>query len=485
MADLNPEDIDKVINEAAGMGGEEVTNNEKCELEISEDGMTAYITFTRPAEGGEYLSVEEIRAQIAAAGITYGLDDDLIELLALPTKTYDYSIEIAHGKPVQWPVDGYVEYTYDPNREVNVPEAKEDGSVDLFNLNLIQNVKKDEVLAVCHEMVPGEDGVDVYGNVVECGEGKVVALPQGKGIIISDDGLTATSEMDGQLIYDNGTMVVQNIYEVPADVNASTGNITFNGSVHIKGSVKSGFKVIAEGNVEVEGVVEAAEVESGGDVIITGGIQGNKVGHVKATGNIVSKFLENAQCEAGGDVVADAIMHSDVRCSGMVKAEGKKGLIVGGVVDAYKGIRAKTIGSHMATPTELNVGTSLEIGNKYKEIQDAISVKKKDLLQSEQIINILAAKRRELGGLPREKEDMLLKALKTREYLISTIPLMEQKVQELRDVIDHVSKYSIEATDKVYTGVKINIANEKKLISEELTHCKLTKRDGEIRVDIL
>lgn len=478
MSDID--EIDQAIQEAAGTNG-----NERVDVYVSEDKLTASVQFTKPSEGGEYLTVEEIKAAIGAEGITFGIDNELIEMLALPTKTYDFEIEIAHGKAPVEPVDAYIEYTYSPEAEVKTPQAKEDGSVDLFDLNLITNVKKDEVLATLHEMVEGEAGTDVFGNEIPVAAAKPALLGCGKGAFVSEDGLQVISEMDGQLIYDNGKITVQNIYEVQGDVDASTGNITFNGSVSVKGSVKAGFKIIAEGNIEVEGVVEAAELESGGDVMVTGGVQGNKEGRIIAKGNVVSKFLENAYVESGGDVVADAIMHSEVKCQGMVKAEGKKGLIVGGTIDAYKGIRAKIIGSHMATQTELNVGTSLDMADKYKAATESLASKKKDLLQAEQIINILANKRRELGGLPRDKEDMLLKALKTREYLLTVIPTLESKISEFRDVIDHINKYSIEATDTIFTGVRVNIANEKRLISEELTHCRLTKRDGEIKTDIL
>lgn len=485
MEGISTSEIDELIKKVGDEGTIEPDTPETATVEVSDDRLLATITFTKPGENGEYLTDVLIRDIIKEAGVTYGIDEEMLELLVLPTKTYNVPIEIAHGKPEVLSKDAYIEYTYPPTKEVNVPQANEDGSVDLFNLNLIQNVKKGEIVATLHEMELGEDGMDVFGNPIEVREGRVISLIPGKGTEVSEDGLTLLADMDGQLIYDNGKIIIQNIYEVQGDIDASTGNIEFVGSVIIHGSVKAGFKVVAEGNVEVGGVVEAAEVVAGGDVIITGGVQGNKEGVIKAQGNVISKFVENAFVTAEGDVVADAIMHSEVRCSGMVKAEGKRGLIAGGKIDAYKGIRAKTIGSRMATSTELNVGTSLEAGEKYKQISESIAAQKKDLLQAEQIINILAIKREELGGLPKEKEDMLFKALKTREYLINSVPILEAKLVELRDVIDHVNRYSIEATDTIFTGVKVTIANEKKIISEELTHCKLSKRDGEIRVDIL
>ena len=46
------------------------------------------------------------------------------------------------------------------------------------------------------------------------------------------------------------------VYVVPGDVDFSTGNIDFIGSVKVMGSVRNGFSVKAEGNVEIMGRLE-------------------------------------------------------------------------------------------------------------------------------------------------------------------------------------------------------------------------------------
>ena len=130
------------------------------------------------------LTVEEIKAIIGAEGITYGIDNELIEMLALPTKTYEYAIEIAHGKDPVQPVDAYIEYTYDPDAGVKTPTAKEDGSVDLFELNLITNVKKDEVLIEIYADLLQVDYNDVLQSLNNNPVKNIIKAPKIQGIII-------------------------------------------------------------------------------------------------------------------------------------------------------------------------------------------------------------------------------------------------------------------------------------------------------------
>ena len=65
-------------------------------------------------------------------------------------------------------------------------------------------------------------------------------------------------------------------FEVDGDVDVSIGNISFVGSIIVRGTIRSGFKVEAEGDIEVWGNVEAATVQSQGNVIIRGNIWARK-----------------------------------------------------------------------------------------------------------------------------------------------------------------------------------------------------------------
>jgi len=102
-------------------------------------------------------------------------------------------------------------------------------------------------------------------------DGKPAVLPKGKNVEISEDGQSLIAGIDGQVNYIDGKVSVFANYEVPADVDNSTGNISFVGNVIIRGNVLSGFTVEAGGSVEVMGVVEAAVIKADGDIILRRG----------------------------------------------------------------------------------------------------------------------------------------------------------------------------------------------------------------------
>ena len=74
----------------------------------------------------------------------------------------------------------------------------------------------------------------------------------------------------------------------------STGDINFLGDVCIHGDICSGFTVRAIGNITVGGVVEACTVEAGGDLVVSGGVQGDNQAVIRAQRNIFAKFIENS-----------------------------------------------------------------------------------------------------------------------------------------------------------------------------------------------
>lgn len=126
------------------------------------------------------------------------------------------------------------------------------------------------------------------------------------------------------------------VYEVNGDVDYNIGNIDFVGTVVIRGNILTGFRVKASGDIRVTGGIEGAEVESDGSIEITGGVIGSNKGYVKAGRNIRCSFVQEGNVIAYEDItVTQSIMHSNVRAGKSVRCLGAKGLIVGGIVQAY------------------------------------------------------------------------------------------------------------------------------------------------------
>ena len=63
---------------------------------------------------------------------------------------------------------------------------------------------------------------------------------------VSEDKLKLISKVDGHVTLENDKVFVSNVLEL-VDVDASTGDINYSGSVMIKGNVLAGFSVKAAG----------------------------------------------------------------------------------------------------------------------------------------------------------------------------------------------------------------------------------------------
>lgn len=73
--------------------------------------------------------------------------------------------------------------------------------------------------------------------------------------------------MNGHVALVQDKVFVSDVLEVE-NVDTSTGDIEYEGSVLVNGNVLTNFSIKAQGHVEIRGVVEGARIEAGGDIII-------------------------------------------------------------------------------------------------------------------------------------------------------------------------------------------------------------------------
>ena len=84
---------------------------------------------------------------------------------------------------------------------------------------------------------------------------------------MSEDGTKLISQVSGHVQLEGDKVFVSNCLEL-VDVDASTGDIDYDGSVVIKGNVLAGFSVKAAGDISVSGIVEGATLISGGNITL-------------------------------------------------------------------------------------------------------------------------------------------------------------------------------------------------------------------------
>ncbi|WP_052045162.1 DUF342 domain-containing protein [Caloranaerobacter azorensis] len=456
---------------------EEILIDEEVLIDISEDKMSGYVTLL-PPDGGRNIEFDEFINKVKEK-IKYGLDYEKLKEI-FENKLYNKKICIAQGKKPVAGKGGYIKWYFNIEN-ICKPQILKDGSVDYRNLNIINNVKKGELLAERIPATNGEDGITVTGENIPSIKGKEVSLKVGKNVILSENGYAAYALKDGQVVCRNGKIVVYEVFEIAGNVDNSTGNISFNGTVRIKGNVITGFCVKAMNDIEINGVVEGAVIESNGNIIVKRGIQGYHKGKLISRGNIYTKFIENSDIYADLDIHAEAIMHSKVISGNNIEVNGKKGLIVGGICKAKNEIKAKTIGSPMGTVTVLEVGIDIQLKSKYAEIKNKINEVKLNLEKLDKTIKLFTRLAKS-NNLSDEKRKLLIKIIDSRKVLINQLNDLKEQLSSIEEKIKMQTNGKVKVEREIFPGVKIVIGNSIMFVREKLGPCTLVNIDGEIKI---
>lgn len=441
---------------------------------ISRDRMEASLVIALPP-GSRALEMDEVLDKIQKNGVVFGLKHDVIK------KAYDdasgFGVVCATGEPAVNGVNGSIVYKVNMENKGR-PDELEDGSVDFKNLNLFTMVQEGDILAEKILATPGTTGTDVLGNPCIAKPGKEAPNPVGKNVLVVEN--TFVAAISGQVLIANNKINVVPVIEIKEDVDVSTGNIEFIGDVIVRGSVQPGFEIKAEGNVEIYGTVSGGTVE-GRNVIIKMGVQGMHRGYIRAKENVVAKFIENATLHAGVDIlVSDVVLNSRISAGKRVIVDGKKGLIVGGTVMAGEEIRAKIVGTHMATITALEVGVNPMLREEYQHIRGEIKKVDVNSEKTQKALNILRSM--DQSSMAPDKREMLLKLTKAQFHLAGQGETMRKRIAAIEEEFAGMREGRIKVQDTIFPGVKIVVGTLIKPISEALKFASLYAEDGEIKI---
>lgn len=450
--------------------------DEYMEVMVTPDKMTATARFYPPSDKGNKLSIEDIYSDLKHQKIVFGIEAKNIES-HISNPVYMSQIIIANGEKPIHGHDATIEYKFNTNRKAK-PQLNENGTVDFHKLNNISHILAGDVLAVLHKEDPGTSGKDVYGVEVKPRKVKKEILKHGNNIQLSEDGTELISLVDGHATLEGDRVLVSNVYNVENDVDNSTGDIDYNGSISIKGNVRAGFKIRAKGNIEIHGVVEGSVIIAYGDIIIHRGIQGMGRCQIVSGGNLVSKFIENANISVNGYIETDNILHSEVSARGDIFVRGKKGSIIGGNVRSTSLIEAACIGSTMGTTTCVEVGSDLVILDKVNKLKKEIDEKNKEKIETIQNISLL---KKQVEKGKKEKIPLMnlnLKKLLELDKEIETLSVFYEKgVSQLSENKDA----RINVVKTIYQGCKVTISGDYILVHESLSRCSYRKEKFEIK----
>ena len=455
--------------------------NESYRIDISEDKMLATVRFYPPSDTGSRIPFNEFLVDLRYRSIISGIHMAELQDHFQSDGMYCTDLLVARGKEPRQGKDAEIEYFFNTDLRVR-PTQREDGSVDFFNLNVINHCHKGDLLAKIIPEDEGEYGTNIMGGKIKPKEVKRKVLKYGKHIDLSEDKLSITSQVDGHVMLVDDQVFVSDVYTVE-NVDISTGNIDFNGSVQVNGNVSTNYMVRANGNVIINGVVEGAHIYATGNIIIARGMNGMSKGTLHAGGNIVAKFMESADIVAeNGYVDTGAILLCTVTAGDEVLVHGKRGFVAGGHVKAGNKISVKNLGAEMCAPTVVEVGVNPQLKADYLNLQREVADLMKSIKNAQPILSNFAEKHAQGVKFTPEQLKYFKVAMNAIEADKVRLAKKNQEMLSLQQLVDSKRRAVVEVTGEVFPGTTIVIGDVSMVVKSSYKYCRFERVQGEVKM---
>jgi uncharacterized protein (DUF342 family) len=468
----------------------------KCILKIDDDRMAAKLTLI-PPYGGTPAGLLQIQQALQEKGVVKGIIKNEIE--AALKEGYATERVIAQGAHPVRGIDARFQSLIPQIRE-RKPRIDEHGIVNYRDLGQLIVVKPGDPLMCRTPPTKGQKGWDITGQVVMPQPGQDIPFASGlQGVELDpnaeldpDNNSLLLAAIAGQpKLVPNGVVVEPTIALPQVDI--STGNMRFDGTINIKGDVKEGMKIHVTGDVFVGGTVEAAEIEAGGNVVIKGGVIGHNEqsgdpnedlifnAKIISKGSISARFAENVSMDAGIDIIIEEFsMHNHLTALNRIlvgKSGGKKGRIIGGITCASVLVKTAIIGSSAGFITKVRAGFNPYLQAKIDKLKLKIDANEKEQEDIRKIIAFISM------HPEKDRNDLLNKLFHTRGKLeVDCAQLHADRIHLLSEMTlaEHVQVIAEEA---VHCGAEIQIGNSVWKNNEERGKGVFRIVEGEIDFD--
>jgi len=451
-------------------------------VSISKDKMQAFLTILPPEGSGKHLTLEEIEQIIEEEGVIKGVISEAVkEAVAKAAKEKEVKdMLIAEGKP---PLHAkgkrfVLKVKLASGKNVMI---RANGKADYRYQDNITLVKRGELLA---EITASEnepiDGISVTGKTVPAKKMADAIIPVGRNVhqkVQADGSIKIFARTDGMLEYKKNDLEVKEVLIIKGDVGLKTGNIKFQGSVFIRGSVLSGFSIYAGGDISVGNVIEESLLSADGSIKVNKGIKGSGKAILRAKKDVECLFVENAVILAVGEVkIKKACLRSNIKCNNKLVLGLDKGTIMGGSVKAKKGLMLFNLGAVSEVKTFVAFGQDYLIGDQIELAEKELEKLKKNILDYDKEMRIFT----------KENTYDSEKLFKIREEKLQTLRTMEKislRLFTLREKFEEHFPAEITVKGTVYPGVIIETHGRKILIENEKSAVKFVFNPHKGRIE--
>ena len=423
--------------------------------------------------GGKTFTAEELTDLAKQQGIKRGLSKKRLLLVAerLATAKPGSSVKevIAKGLP---PRDGKPSKVVPlvPNALDRVlrPQTVSLSRVDMRDLGEIVCVQPGTEILERRPPGEGRAGHDVFGQSLPAAKGEWLPLKPGAGTHVHPDNENILcADIAGMPKFQNDEMWVDDVF-ISRGVNVGSGNINYDGAVVVNGDVSEKMRIVATGDITINGFVESAIIESGGDIIITQGAMGKHdedsdteySGRLTAKGNIHIQHGQGLDIQCQGNVtIGKQLAYSRIICGGSVTVgplENPNGNLFACEVQCEGGVRSGTLGAVSGSHLFVDFSSGLNaIVERIESVEDLKNLlrqhidrhsKKMEKIRKRHIPEELHQRFSELVGRYRDERSLF-------QELIVTLDKLE------RSKSHYLGEIGLRATKHLYPGVIVKLNN--------------------------
>lgn len=443
----------------------------KLSIRIDPDFMAAYLSCT-PALGGNPVRPKDVLQAAQQRGITAELDIPAIDKALREGGT---DVLMAKGKPPVPALDGKFEILF-PFKKERRPRLDAHGLADFRELGEISTVHAGDKLVRLVLPTSGEPGKTVLGKPIPVKPGKKVAFASkldGTALDTIDPNILCAAIDGCPTVLKDGASV-DPVYTTQ-DVDLRTGNVSFQGTVHVRGDVQTDMTIKATGDIYVDGTVESASLEAEGDIVVKGGVIGgtaqqtsageNAPAAIKCSGSFTAHFVQNAHVSAGNGIfIHDIAMLSTLTAGHQIVVgdeHSRKGDIIGGTTRAMLLVRAKNIGASSYVRTVVIVGADPSL---HERLNATIQAREAAEGKLANIIKLLEVARSNPDRVPPESAK---KAMAMRDAINAEIECLREDETGVQKEIELANGARVMAEKQVFGGAEIRIGPKCHNVTQE------------------
>lgn len=438
----------------------------RIEIMISGDEMqaSAYVNVIQnEIDRSSSILAEEIRRALLQQGVIEGIENLAPQQLLSQNETI-----VAMGIPPLHGTDAVVSYYELSDKK---PIVKEDGTVNYFELNLIDNVKCGDWLGERIPPTEGKAGLTVTGKQIPGKKGKDLKLKYDKKTVgeYEENGrIVLRALVDGAVKFEGSKIKVDNHLVVPGDVGYETGNIVFDGYVTINGIVKDGFSVTAKYDITINGKMGIGAVgkiySKEGSICIKGGIFGKNIAVIEAKKNVFIKYCNECHIRAGEDINIGFYALDSSLTAQKILLDPKYGKIIGGTITAEVKVISGVIGNKSEKKTIISVH-GFDRNAIRREFEDLLEKYKLQLQEANSVKRQIDVFEYNLSGAEYANMDEYNKYVRKYDEILDEIKLLDEVRKKLQLTLQTKGEGEIGIFQAAYPETFLEIKKMQKKIN--------------------